>query len=134
MADGRFDRSERNFSIEWFNGTIGAGGQHRNKTATSIRLKFVPTGLIKTAQGRSREANRRDAFTVMNAALDALEVGHASRARNGQRRTQIGDGGRAAERKRTFRFQDGQVIDHETGRTAKTSVVMKGGIDALWIG
>ena len=40
--------------------------------------------------------------------------------------------GMRGDKIRTYRFQDDQVIDHNTGKTAKASKVMKGKFDLLW--
>jgi peptide chain release factor 1 len=55
--------------------------------------------------------------------------GHA--AVNGERADQIGCGSRA-DKRRTYRFQDGLVTDHETGKTASARKVMRGEMDLLW--
>jgi len=51
----------------------GPGGQHRNRSATGVRLKHLPTGLAVTAtERRSQMANRRAAFERLRAKLEAL--------------------------------------------------------------
>jgi protein subunit release factor A len=47
------------------------------------------------------------------------------------RRQQIGSGMRG-DKRRTYRFQDDGVSDHITGRSARASKVMKGGLFELW--
>ncbi|HEX9636428.1 MAG TPA: peptide chain release factor-like protein [Acidobacteriota bacterium] len=50
----------------------GPGGQHRNRSATGVRLKHLPTGLVVTAtERRSQIANRRAAFERLRAKLEA---------------------------------------------------------------
>ena len=46
-------------------------------------------------------------------------------------REQRGSGMRG-DKIRTYRFQDDQVIDHQTGKTAKATKIMKGGMNLLW--
>lgn len=48
-----------------------------------------------------------------------------------EKKNQVGSGMRG-DKKRTYRFQDDQVLDHDTNKRAKCSKVMKGGIDLLW--
>jgi peptide chain release factor 1 len=125
-------RQEKDFEIEWFNGTVGAGGQFRNKTATSIRLKHKPTGIVQTAQTRSRENSHQAALAAMHRTLDDAMEAQAHNQANAVRRSQIGSGMRASEKRRTFRFQEDTAIDHLTGKTARASEVMKGKLDLLW--
>jgi protein subunit release factor A len=40
--------------------------------------------------------------------------------------------GQRGDKVRTYRFQDDRVQDHVTGRTARTSAVMRGQFDLLW--
>ena len=46
----------------------GPGGQHRNKTATGVRLKHKPTGLIVTA------TERRSQLQNLSIAFERLEL------------------------------------------------------------
>lgn len=47
------------------------------------------------------------------------------------RRKQTGSGMRG-DKKRTYRFQEDSVTDHETNKKAKASKVMKGYFNLLW--
>ena len=51
----------------------GPGGQHRNKTASAVRLVHTPTGLTVTAtERRSQSQNRSTALERLRKALQAL--------------------------------------------------------------
>lgn len=50
---------------------------------------------------------------------------------NADRRAQIGSAAKA-DKRRTYRFQEGRVVDHITGRQARLADVMSGGFDRLW--
>jgi len=51
----------------------GPGGQHRNKTASAVRLVHTPTGLTVTAtERRSQSLNRSRALERLRAALKVL--------------------------------------------------------------
>lgn len=124
-------RGDGDFQLEWYSGS-GAGGQHRNKHMNSARLRHIPTGLIVTAQCRKRPNSEAEARKEMDARLDLMlrSTGHA--AINGDRASQIGSGA-GADKRRTYRFQEGIVTDHYTGKSAKINHVMRGKVDALWI-
>ena len=67
----------------------------------------------------------------MSARLDALLAVDGQALVNSDRAEQIGTGARA-DKRRTYRFQEGIVRDHLTGKSAKINQVMKGGMDRLW--
>jgi peptide chain release factor 1 len=67
----------------------------------------------------------------MEERLNALLAADGHEAINGDRSAQIGSGARA-DKRRTYRFQEGIVTDHVTGRSGKIDRVMKGGMDRLW--
>ncbi len=48
-----------------------------------------------------------------------------------ERKAQVGSG-ESADKMRTYRFQDGLVKDHVTGKSARVNDVMAGGFDLLW--
>lgn len=123
-------RGDADFRVEWYNGTIKAGGQHHQKNATCCRLTHLPTGIVKTAQTRSRDNSMRLAMETLVADLDrqAADAGH--QAHNSTRRSQVGSGQRA-DKRRTFRFQDNRATDHVTGKSAPCAKVMAGRFDLL---
>jgi protein subunit release factor B len=64
----------------------GPGGQHRNKTATGVRLAHRPTGVVVTAtERRSQAQNRAAALERLRARLAALA--HVPNARRATRPT-----------------------------------------------
>ena len=122
--------SDDHFRVEWFSGT-GAGGQHRNKKMNSCRLIHIPTGLVEARQGRKRESNLRDAKEALLQLLSNSQQSHRDGQLNRVKKNQIGSGMRG-DKIRTYRFQDDQVVDHQTGKSARVSKVMKGKFNLLW--
>lgn len=123
-------RADTDFRVEWFSGS-GSGGQHRNKHANCARIVHVPTGLKQERQGRSRDANYREAMAALIGMLDDRLRSGSKAVEDDVRRKQIGSGMRG-DKRRTYRFQDDQVVDHATGKSIQASKAMKGGINALW--
>jgi peptide chain release factor 1 len=122
---------ETDVTIDWFGGTTGAGGQHRNKHQNSARLLHRPTGIVRTAQTRSRKASLAAAMTALREAVEFQQQSMAADRSNTDRRGQIGSAVKA-DKRRTYRFQDGgKVIDHQTGRQARLDDVMAGRFELL---
>lgn len=122
--------SESEFKIEWFSGT-GAGGQHRNKHQNSCRIIHAPTGLVATAQTRSRQSSLNEAKKSI---VEQLTYEHYKEVKGilaQDRKNQVGSGMRG-DKIRTYRFRDDSVEDHNTGKSASVSKVMKGNFDLLW--
>lgn len=115
--------------VEWFSGT-GKGGQHRNKHQNCCRMVHLPTGIVRTATGRERGANRREALDALTRAVREREGESAHAAVNEVRRGQLGSGERG-DKIRTYRAQDDRVVDHRSGRTARFRDVMAGEMAAL---
>jgi peptide chain release factor 1 len=121
---------ESDLRIEWYSGT-GAGGQHRNKHQNSCRITHIPSGLVATAQTRSRQNSYDLAIQTIQETVDT----EAKRCYNNNiastRKDQVGSGMRG-DKIRTYRFQDDRVQDHLTGKTASTKKVLAGHFDLLW--
>lgn len=117
--------------VEWFSGT-GAGGQHRNKHQNSCRITHLPTGLVVTAQTRSRESSQAQALATLASRLEEAARNDAHTAMASVKQQQMGTGMRG-DKMRTYRFQEDSVTDHKTGKTATCKEVMRGGIDKLWV-
>lgn len=116
-------------TIEWFSGT-GAVGQHRNKHQNSCRLTHTPTGITVTAQCRKRTQSYAQALEQLTERVQLLHTAQYSASTAHLRAQQTGTGMRS-DKIRTYRFQDDVVKDHQTGRSAKLSKVMKGRFDLL---
>ena len=121
---------ESDLKIEWYSGT-GAGGQHRNKHQNSCRITHIPSGVVATAQTRSRQNSYNLAVAEIQQQVDA----HFKRQYNSNisstRKNQVGSGMRG-DKIRTYRFQDDRVQDHVTGKIASTKKVLSGNFDLLW--
>jgi peptide chain release factor 1 len=121
---------ENELRIEWYSGT-GAGGQHRNKHQNSCRITHLPTGTVATAQCRSRQNSLAEALATIQKHIDNLHRTTYTKEVALDRKAQVGTGMRG-DKIRTYRFQDDRVQDHNTGRSAKCSAVLRGHIDSLW--
>lgn len=128
--DPHLCRAEADFRVEWFSGS-GAGGQHRNRHLNCARLIHIPTGSKQERQGRSREANYRDAMAALITTLDDRLQAGSKAVEDDVRRQQIGSGMRG-DKRRTYRFQDDVVTDHVTGKSMQASKAMKGALSGLW--
>ena len=118
-------------SRRWHSGT-GAGGQHRNKTQNCLELTHLPTGISVSADGRSRRDNEREAMRLIEIAVSTHLADLHHHAIDVERRDQAGDRSRSGERIRTWKLQDGLVLDHRTGRTARMRDVERKGVSILW--
>ena len=117
--------NERDFRIEWYSGT-GCGGQNRNKVQSSCRITHIPTGLIRTAQTRSRENSLRLAKESLEEAVEKQNLQLHNERLNSSRADQVGSGMRG-DKIRTYRFQDDVAVDHRTNRKASTKLVISEG-------
>ena len=121
---------QSDLKIEWYSGT-GAGGQHRNKHQNSCRITHIPSGLVATAQCRSRQNSFDEAMTAIQSRLDNEHQRQYNSNIASDRKSQVGSGMRG-DKIRTYRFQDDNVQDHLTGKRAKCSQALKGNLDLLW--
>lgn len=120
----------RDFKIEWYSGT-GCGGQNRNKVMSSCRITHIPTGVIQTAQTRSRENSLKLAKDAILESLTKHQAKSVAATQAGIRADQVGSGMRG-DKRRTYRFQDDTVFDSVTNRKASLRKVMAGDFSLLW--
>lgn len=119
-----------NIKIEWFSGT-GKGGQHRNKHQNSCRLTHLITGTVATAQCRSRKQSYQQAYNDLSERVSLLNDVQMHEKSAKIRKHQVGTGMRA-DKKRTYRFQDGLIIDHQTDKKIGEKDFSSGKIYKLW--
>lgn len=123
------DIPKSDLKIEWYSGT-GAGGQHRNKHQNSIRLVHIPSGVIETAQCRSRENSYQEAYTKLYyRVLKQIQSGLNDQV-SLTRKSQVGSGMRG-DKIRTYRFQDNIATDHRTAKKVPLSKVLDGNFELL---
>lgn len=89
----------------------GPGGQHRNKTASAVRLVHRPTGATVTAtERRSQAQNRSAALERLRAALASLgrrpKVRRATRPGRGAKERRLAEKKRNSLRKASRRGED----------------------------
>lgn len=121
---------EKDIQISWFSGT-GAGGQHRNKTQNSCRLLHTPSGIVCTAQSRSRDSSLREAMAELKRRLTNLQNSSIRQEQSTMRKGQVGSGQRG-DKIRTIQFQNNVAQDHRSGKRITAEQYMKGNMNLLW--
>lgn len=91
----------------------------------------MPTGIVVTAQTRSRENSLKQAREAMQERLQQLHNHTQSTALSQQKRQQVGSGQRG-DKIRTYRLQHDEICDHRTGKTISVRQLERGFIDLLW--
>jgi peptide chain release factor 1 len=117
---------DSDLSIERITGS-GPGGQHRNKTASCIRLTHEPTGLQVTIDGRNQHQNLRKARKLMKQRLAEAKAEAAAKDRKARRDAAIKD----SPVIRTYDYKRKVVKDHRTGKVASLKQVLAGYLDDL---
>jgi len=102
----------------------GPGGQNRNKRANCVVLTHKPTGITVRVDSKSQSSNKDKALKILTERLRKKATNKGQRARNSNRRAQVGSGMRG-DKVRTIRVRDNLVVD-QTGRKIALTRYMQG--------
>jgi peptide chain release factor 1 len=106
----------------------GAGGQHKNKTDSCVRVTHIPTGTQVTIDGRKQGRNKKRALYILKQKLVEAKTNEKAEEKKGRRDRVIHERNIV----RTYDFSRGVVKDHRTGKTASLKQVLeKGRLDLL---
>ena len=110
----------------------GAGGQHVNKTDSSVRITHIPTGTVSECQDdRSQHKNRAKAMSFLHSKLLIHEQEKQKKNTDQERKSLIGSGDRS-ERVRTYNYPQGRITDHRINLTLyKLENILEGNIEPL---
>jgi len=120
----------QDLEISWFSGT-GPGGQNRNKVMACCRLRHIPSGVVATAQTRSRKNSFDLARENLIERLQLMQSSSSAADLRSVRMGQIGSGQRG-DKIRTIQFQHNSAVDHRNGQRITAEDYMKGHMDKLW--
>ena len=119
----------KDMKVEWYSGT-GCGGQYRNKHQNSVRLTHIHTGIVQTAQTRSRESSYAQALESLTRLLNASARSQTRADISRERKNQIGNSSNTNV-VRTYCFQHG-LVKNTNGKTISIKQFEKGQLDLLW--
>ena len=91
----------------------------------------MPSGIIATAQCRSRQNSQAEAVATIQQRVDEISKASYNSGIASDRKQQVGSGMRG-DKIRTYRFQDDVVKDHVSDKTASVKKVLNGNFDLLW--
>lgn len=103
----------------------GPGGQHRNRNATAVRLRHLPTGMVVVAtRERSQAQNLRGAHIELKQRLEQRELKQAAAEENTVRKAQTRS--ERSARGFTWNEQRDEVVAHDHGVRVRTKEVRRG--------
>lgn len=122
--------NDSDIKIKFFKGT-GAGGQHRNKVETGVRLTHITTGIVvESVSERSQKQNREIAYNKLISKINELdnEKNDKKRQENWNNKSNYGFG----EKTRTYKIDESTIKDEETGKMFfQISKILSGDIEKI---
>lgn len=106
----------------------GPGGQNNQKTDSAVQIKHKPSGMIVRCETeRSQSQNKATALSLLASRLEAKHIAGQQASERDDRRSQIGTGERS-DKIRTVQMQNGQVVNHVSGKKSAVEKYLKGDI------
>lgn len=115
--------NKKDIKIETMRGT-GAGGQHKNKTDSCVRITHIPTGISVTIDGRKQGQNKKKALKILEDKLNLAKEEKKAEEKKQKRDKLIKD----KKYIRTYDYKKQIVKDHRTGKTAPLKKVLEEGM------
>jgi len=111
----------------------GPGGQHQNKSATSIRAKHIPTGESVFIVGRSRYHNECEALKILTAKVTNKAYQDSVDSYN-QLKKNTSAGFSRGGKIRVYNFMENRIVDTRTGAKFKNldEIFKKGKFDIFY--
>lgn len=123
-VEANVDLDPKDLKIQAYRGS-GAGGQHRNKTDSAIRMTHIPTGIVIHSESqRSQWQNRQEAERELKRRLTEYSEEKLAEEVNSARRQQVLSD--RAAKTFTHNEQRSEVVDHSTGKRWQLKKFQKG--------
>jgi peptide chain release factor 2 len=127
--EAEIEINENDIELEFFH-SGGAGGQHVNKTASAVRIRHIPTGIVVACQQeRSQHKNRKVGLKLLAAKLKRIE----EEKHDAELAKLYGEKGEIAwgNQIRSYVLQPYQMVkDHRTDEeTGDVNAVLNGSLD-----
>lgn len=121
-----FEILKKDLRIDKYRGS-GAGGQHRNKTDSAVRIVHLPTGIVSTCEGeRSQHHNKETAMNKLYSELESL-YNEKDKNINETFRNQQND--QWGSQIRSYLFNNNIVKDHITNKEYDLNYFLQGNIE-----
>lgn len=110
----------------------GKGGQNVNKTATAVRITYIPGNIVVVCQDeRSQYLNRKKALDNLKEKIYNIIEKEKEDNKNKERKEQINNG-EMSKRIRTYNFKNGEVIDYRVNnKRYKLNKILDGELDDM---